>query len=163
MPSVPEHRVQETAVLLRSAGAKSVPSRELLWSASMRVSGSLWLVLALLVGVGPGRVAADAGELSDRGVSREAHALSSDLMSPYCPGRTLADCPSPDAAALRQEIRTRLAAGETSEQVRAGLERQFGDAVVGVPRTPIGWVLPGIGLLIGVWLLRRAWSKIGPA
>ena len=43
--------------------------------------------------------------------ARAAYALSRELMSPYCPGRTLADCPSPDAAALREEIRDRIEAG----------------------------------------------------
>ena len=130
---------------------------------SMRGSSSDLLVVALLAGLGHGSVVAAAETSPGLGLSREAHALSRELMSPYCPGRTLADCPSPDAAAVRREIRTRLAAGETSDQVRAGLEHRFGDAVVGVPRTPLGWILPGLGLLLGIWMLRRAWSRIGPA
>lgn len=130
---------------------------------TMRCRGFLLLASALLCGLASGSVAADPGASPDLSVSREAHALARGLMSPYCPGRTLADCPSPDAGALREEIRARLAAGEAPDQVRAELEREFGDAVVGVPRTPLGWVLPGIGLLVGAWLLRRAWSRIGPA
>ena len=66
--------------------------------------------------------------------AREANELARDLMSPFCPGRTLADCGSPDAAVVREEIRKALGAGESPESVRARIETRFGDRVVGVPR-----------------------------
>src|SRR5262249_61611463 len=40
-----------------------------------------------------------------------AYDLPNDLMSPFCPGRSLADCPSPDAASLRMWILVQAAAG----------------------------------------------------
>ena len=115
------------------------------------------LIVATAVGTASRAAAAD-GE-SGREVAREAYSLSRDLMSPYCPGRTLADCPSPSAAAVRQEIRERMRAGESAARVRADLELRFGDAVIGVPRSTIGWVIPGLLIAAGgvlvVFALRR--------
>src|SRR5262245_13970866 len=99
--------------------------------------------------------------------ARQANELSRDLMSPFCPGRTLADCGSPDAAAVRQEIHQALAAGERPEAVRGRIEARFGDHVVGVPRQPLGWALPILVLLAGAgvlaWVLRRALRTPPPA
>ena len=99
--------------------------------------------------------------------ARQANELSRDLMSPFCPGRTLADCSSPDAGAVRQEIRARLAAGEQPDAIRTRIEARFGDHVVGVPRQLLGWLLPILLLVAGagglVWVLRRAVQRPAPA
>src|SRR5262245_15817568 len=92
--------------------------------------------------------------------ARAAHELARDLMSPYCPGRTLAECPSPDALAVREEIRAALRAGESPDAIRTRIEARFGDQVVGVPREKVGWALPILALVAGAGLvvlaLRRA-------
>ncbi len=97
-------------------------------------------------------IAADA----DPSVGRRARSLSGDLMSPFCPGRTLADCPSPDAAAVREEIRARLAEGESEDDVRALLETRFGEDVHGFPRDAFGWAAPVVILVTGAGLLAFA-------
>jgi cytochrome c-type biogenesis protein CcmH/NrfF len=99
--------------------------------------------------------------------ARQANEMSRDLMSPFCPGRTLADCSSPDAAAVRQEIREALAVGEQPDAIRTRIEARFGDHVVGVPRQLLGWLLPILVLCAGaaglVWVLRRAVQRPAPA
>src|SRR5262249_11145329 len=99
--------------------------------------------------------------------ARQANELSRDLMSPFCPGRTLADCGSPDAAAVRQEIREALKTGEQPDEVRARIEARFGDHVVGVPRQLLGWLIPIAALLAGagalIWILRRAVRRPAPS
>jgi cytochrome c-type biogenesis protein CcmH/NrfF len=99
--------------------------------------------------------------------ARQANELSRDLMSPFCPGRTLADCGSPDAAAVRAEIHAALRTGEQPDAIRARLETRFGDHVVGVPRQLVGWLIPILGLLAGAgalfWVLRRAVQRPAPA
>jgi cytochrome c-type biogenesis protein CcmH/NrfF len=92
--------------------------------------------------------------------ARRAHRLASDLMSPYCPGRTLADCPSPDATALRNELRALLDGGVPEQEVRAQLAQRFGGAISGVPRTRLGWVLPGIALVLGALGLAIALHRL---
>lgn len=114
------------------------------------------LVFALLASTGR---AQDDVEITH---AREAHELSRELMSPYCPGRTLADCPSPDAGAVRDEIRQALREGESVDTIRTRIESRFGAQVIGVPTTWLGWLIPIVALAAGalvlVLALRRALS-----
>ncbi len=64
---------------------------------------------------------------------QEATVLSHTLMSPYCPGRLLSDCPSYGAFQLREEIQKRLDAGETSKAIVDDLANRFGPEIRGVP------------------------------
>ena len=52
-------------------------------------------------------------------------ALSHDLMSPYCPGRTIATCPSPNARKLEAQILEQAEAGRSREQIEAALAERF--------------------------------------
>lgn len=97
---------------------------------------------------------------TDTEVARRAHGMFAELMSPYCPGRTLADCPSPNAAALREEVRTLLAQGVSEAQIRTTLSAQFGDAIVGTPRSALGWAIPGLVLAGGAALLVVALRRL---
>jgi cytochrome c-type biogenesis protein CcmH len=90
----------------------------------------------------------------------QAATLASQLMSPFCPGRLLTDCTSPQAFDLREAIAGRLAAGESVDAVRADLLRQYGDAILGAPRAEgvgvLAWILPA--LLGAVTLAGVAWK-----
>jgi len=84
-------------------------------------------------------------------------------MSPFCPGRTLADCPSPNAASLRMWIVVQAAAGRTRDDVEQELYSRYGDVIRSKPRAegfglaayvvPIGAFAAG-GLLVAA-VLRR--------
>ncbi len=96
--------------------------------------------------------------------ARLAYSISRDLMSPFCPGRTLADCPSPDAAAVRVEILERIRAGVPPETVRRDLERRFGDTVKGIPKSFVGWLVPILvlaGGAVGLGFVLRRLSSAG--
>ncbi len=126
-----------------------------------RTSLSLLAFVALLLA---GSAAAQS-EPSDGDVARRAHRVAQDVMSPFCPGRTLADCPSPDAQTVREQIRALLVQGVEEQEIRRRLEQTYGDAVVGVPRSALGWALPVLILLAGVALLvlvLRRLSAPGP-
>jgi cytochrome c-type biogenesis protein CcmH/NrfF len=75
-----------------------------------------------------------------------ARALAHEVMSPFCPGRTLATCPSSAAADLRAEIAARIGSGETRDAVLGDLVARFGEGVLGVPRAAgvglLAWTLP---------------------
>lgn len=93
-------------------------------------------------------------------IARSAHEISRDLMSPYCPGRTLEACPSPDALVVREEIRAALRAGEPAESIRARIEARFGQAVVGLPGSALGRALPVLLLVAGAGALFYALRRL---
>jgi cytochrome c-type biogenesis protein CcmH/NrfF len=82
-----------------------------------------------------------------------AYDLAADLMSPYCPGRTLASCPSPQAAELVQWMALQEAAGATREEVVAILVDRFGEEILGAPPakgiTLWAYVFPVLGFVVG--------------
>lgn len=100
-------------------------------------------------------------------VDAEAQALYSRVMSPFCPGRTLADCPSSAAQELKRDIKDRLARGETAEQIEAQLYAEYGDEVRGMPQ-PSGaglvlYVAPLLVFVASSLLLIVWWRRIRPA
>ena len=95
-------------------------------------------ILVILTSLALAGSAVANGQVDD--ADTNAHRIFSELMSPYCPGLMLADCPSPDAFELRAEIRARLVAGETPAQVKADLYARFGDRIRATPE-PREWGL----------------------
>ena len=79
--------------------------------------------------------------------------LADDLMSPYCPGRTLSSCPSPQAAELVQWMVVQESGGATKEQVVEMLIERFGEEILGAPPakgiTIWAYVLPILGFVVG--------------
>jgi len=94
-----------------------------------------------------------------------------ELMSPYCPGRTLADCPSNQAEELRGWIVEQEAAGRDREQVRAELFARFGDVLRAAPAARgvglVAYVIPVVAFIVGgalaVFFLRRRAVSRAPA
>ena len=84
-------------------------------------------------------------------------------MSPWCPGRALAECPSEPADRLRQWILAQERAGASREEVLARLEDEFGDKIRQTPRAEgvglVAYAIPVLTLLVGgalvVVFLRR--------
>lgn len=100
---------------------------------------------------------------AQQGEQSWAYRLPYDLMSPFCPGRTLAQCTSPQAGELRQWILMQEAAGASEDEVRENLLARFGDGIRSAPKAE-GWglsayVLPAVFFVAGgglvVILLRR--------
>jgi cytochrome c-type biogenesis protein CcmH len=89
--------------------------------------------------------------------------LAAELMSPYCPGRTLASCPSPQAAELVQWMVLQEAAGSSKEEVVAILIERFGEEILGAPPakgiTLWAYIFPVLGFVVlggfAVLVLRR--------
>lgn len=118
-------------------------------------------VLLAFTLVAAGAAAADARQTPAR---QAASDLSRELMSPFCPGKLLADCTSPNAGELREAIAGRLAAGETVAAVKDDLVRQYGKEILGAPPAEgvgwLAWIVPGLlGLVSAVgigWKIAQA-------
>ncbi|HEX2196673.1 MAG TPA: cytochrome c-type biogenesis protein CcmH, partial [Actinomycetota bacterium] len=97
-----------------------------------------------------------------------ANAVAQEVMSPYCPGVTLHDCPSSSAQEMREEIVAWARDGMTKEEILTRLEDEFDSSIRAVPRGGAGlvaWLLPGLALVAGAAgavVLARRWSRRRP-
>ena len=119
---------------------------------------------AAVQGEGAPMRADGASATGTSGVGRSwAYDLAGDLMSPFCPGRTVASCPSPQATELIQWIAMQEAAGATREEVVAMLVAKHGEEILGAPPakgiTLWAYVFPVLGFVafggIAAVVLRR--------
>jgi cytochrome c-type biogenesis protein CcmH/NrfF len=116
--------------------------------------------------VGPGEAALDPGEaveLTDE-QARRAEGLVNNFMSPFCPGRTLAGCPSPSAGQWRQEIRRWVKEGASNAEIQERLARRVpGFNLAGSPSSPVGrWlavIIAAVFVTVLVVVLRRLVRK----
>ena len=116
------------------------------------------VVFAILLAAAPHAAASGPEDL--------ANDISSNVMSPFCPGVTLHDCPSDTALALREKIEGWAESGMNRAEIMAELEEQYGPEIRAVPQTSgsglFAWILPLAGLLfaagVGVVLSKR-WSS----
>jgi cytochrome c-type biogenesis protein CcmH len=122
---------------------------------------SVATIIALALAAVPASLRAQASADSLVQARDETRALRiyGGLMSPFCPGLTVASCPSPGAEEMRQEVRRRLAAGEGERTIVAGLVDEYGAAILGAPPAKrwglLLWVPPGVLLLLGGTMLAR--------
>lgn len=90
--------------------------------------------------------------------------LSNELMSPYCPGRTIASCPSPNARKLEDHILAEAKSGKTREEIEAQLVGRFGDEIIGyaAPSSVLyGSLIIGLLALGGLGWAGRKWVSRG--
>lgn len=97
-----------------------------------------------------------------------ANDISSEVMSPYCPGVTLHDCASQEAVDLRERIVGWAAAGWSRARILDTLEAEFGPQIRAAPPAEgtglLAWLLPALAVLGGVavaWTVARTWSSRG--
>jgi cytochrome c-type biogenesis protein CcmH/NrfF len=91
-----------------------------------------------------------------------ASRVSQEVMSPFCDGVTLHDCPSQQADELRLEIASWARAGLTEDQILMRLEDRYGSVISGTPGNPLAWFVPFAAVAAGVALvtvLARRWGR----
>ena len=92
-----------------------------------------------------------------------ANEISNNIMSPFCPGVTLHDCPSDTALELRREIQDWAESGMSRAEIMTELETQYGPEIRAIPEASgsglFAWLLPLAGILVataaGVVLSKR--------
>jgi cytochrome c-type biogenesis protein CcmH/NrfF len=86
-----------------------------------------------------------------------ANRVAQDIMSPFCPGVTLHDCPSGEADELRRDIAAMAESGMTRDEIITELEAEYGPGILATPEGPLARVLPWALALAGLVL---GWSLI---
>jgi len=94
-----------------------------------------------------------------------AQEIFGSVMSPYCVARSLRDCPSSAARELQQQIRGKLAAGKSKDEIFQELYATYGQKIRSTPDEKsglglLGWLAPAgfavLGIVVlAVWLARR--------
>jgi cytochrome c-type biogenesis protein CcmH/NrfF len=129
------------------------------------VFGALHVVPA--VGSGLARVefaSAWATAESEDDQLRRAQDISRTTMSPFCPGRTLDACPSEFATQWREDVRTWIAEGVSTDEIRKRLEERTDRDLSGAPSTALDGVMPILVVVLSgllLVLLLRALLKRG--
>lgn len=93
----------------------------------------------------------------------KAAAIARQTMSPFCPGRTLADCPSEYAAEWRRDIRQLLAEGKSPVEIQDELERRAGANLSGSPGRDTSYWIPAAFALLGVGVLGAIFVRLRTA
>jgi cytochrome c-type biogenesis protein CcmH len=95
-----------------------------------------------------------------------ANRISAEVMSPYCPGVTLHDCPSDAAVQLRDRILGWARDGWSRDRILDRLEAEYGASIRSTPPASgaglWAWVMPGVAVaagLIAATLVARRWSR----
>jgi len=90
---------------------------------------------------------------ANEALERKANELYQQVFSPFCPGRSLNDCPSSKAHDLKLEMRQKLEQGVAPEVILEQVFSQYGDQYRAVPPYEgvgkLVWWAPCIFLLIG--------------
>ena len=99
-------------------------------------------------------------QLDDPVLEAEATALMETLRCLKCQSQSIADSDAPMAGDMRHQVRSRLLAGESPDQVRDWLTQRYGDYVSYEPTvSATTWPLFAIPvlllLIVGAVLLRR--------
>ncbi len=104
-------------------------------------------------------------QLADPAAEERAVALMETLRCVQCQGQSIADSDAPIAAAMRGEVRRRVAAGEDSEAIRQWMIGRYGEWVSYQPAWHGAglflWLAPVLILAFGLMLARGLFVKGG--
>ena len=103
-------------------------------------------------------------QLDDPALEAKAQALMETLRCLKCQSQSIADSDAPMAGDMRHQVRTRIAAGEDPEAVRAWLVERYGDYVSYKPAmSATTWPLFAIPLVLLALVALILWRRLGRA
>jgi cytochrome c-type biogenesis protein CcmH len=107
------------------------------------------LLLALLVVIGTVSAQDSTGDVTDD----QVNAIAKELYCPVCESTPLDVCATQACADWREVIRTKLAEGQSGEEIKAYFELQYGPRALAEPPrqgfTLAIWILPIIAVIVG--------------
>ena len=97
--------------------------------------------------------AAEDGPVADPVSSK----VFSEILSPFCPGRSLNDCPSQKAHELKDSIRQQLKEGKSPDAVVENVVAEYGEQYRASPKLSgfgwVAWCLPFIFVGLGIFAI----------
>ncbi len=117
------------------------------------------VVVALVVALG-----ADPGAKAT--AAERADAIANAVRCPTCAGQSVAESAAPAAQAIKSEIRRRVDAGESRDEIETFLESRYGeDILLTPPSSGVGglvWIIPVVvvvGAAVGLGVALQRWSR----
>ena len=104
-------------------------------------------------------------QLDDAAQEAQAQDLMETLRCLTCQSQSIADSDAPRAGDMRHQVRIRIAAGETPEEIRSWLVERYGDYVsyrpeVGATTWPL-FAVPVLILIAALAIFRRRFARQG--
>jgi cytochrome c-type biogenesis protein CcmH/NrfF len=94
----------------------------------------------------------------------EAEKAISRLLSPFCPGFMLSQCPAAESLALRDSIQALALEGWNADALEAWMLSRHGEEYRAVPQRSgaglLAWILPPLALLLGMGAVGAALRKL---
>ena len=88
--------------------------------------------------------------------TKRINRLSDELKSPFCPGKTLLTCTSPEAFKLRREMRQMILEGYNDKDILKVISKSFDQPLENPPQPWITLLVPVFpfifGLIIALWI-----------
>jgi len=127
---------------------------------SLRKNSCLWIASCFLI-IAP----LTHAQVQTEATEPIAQSIFTTVMSPYCPGKLLSDCPSAKASELKHMIREELAQGRSKEDVLLKLQDEYGtETLRAIPETSgfglLAWLVPALFLVGGLLLGFRVVAKL---
>jgi cytochrome c-type biogenesis protein CcmH/NrfF len=91
-----------------------------------------------------------------------AQDISAEMPSPYCPGRSIASCPSDLARVLEDDILTMAKQGKDREQIESILVERFGEEKMGTAHQSeiiVVIMLAAVLALVAIVVMARKWLR----
>lgn len=121
-----------------------------------------WLALAAVVAVA---LVIGVTDRDPATADERARRIGDSVMCPACNGETVTGSQAPVAVNIRRQIQSRVADGQTDQEIRDSLAASYGDRVIlNPPRSGIAglvWVLPVAALVAAVAGLVVAFRRWG--
>ncbi len=99
----------------------------------------------------------------DRTNAERAHDIGATIACPQCVGQSVVESDVAIAREIRAEIGRLVVAGHSDDDIRARFAERYGDWVVLTPSrsgvSGLVWVIPVVGLVVGVGLLGMTLSR----
>jgi cytochrome c-type biogenesis protein CcmH len=124
-----------------------------------RLALLFWLVLG-----GSALALSSEAPLPDPALEARAKALFHELRCVVCQGESVADSPAEVAAAVRLDVRTRIAKGASDQSILDLMAQQYGENILMTPplaaNTALLWFAPlmmlGLAGLLARWYFKQA-------
>lgn len=99
----------------------------------------------------------------DRTNAERTHDIGATIACPQCVGQSVVESDVAIAREIRAEIGRLVVAGYSDDDIRARFAERYGDWVILTPSTSgvsgLVWVIPVVGLVVGVGLLAATLSR----